>query len=134
MELIKQYLDSTRLVSHHINTYNSMIATGLQSIVDREPPIVTEFYSIKFGQIQVDSPKLTSSSRIVSNLYPNEARKRNISYDGNVYINATVLTLATKTTEELIRVPIAKFPIMVRSSLCNLNICNFVVTEKFSSR
>lgn len=116
MDLVKQYLEKTRLVSHHIDAFNHLLEFGLQKIVNREPEIVGEKFSVSFGNIWVDKPKLTDGSP----MFPNYARKFNDTYDGIIYANVLIKTLASGETSSTLRVPIGRLPIMLGCSACNL--------------
>lgn len=115
MDLIEQYLNKTKLISHHIRSFNDFLCRGIQTIIDREPPIIGPQYVIKFGHAYVEKPKLLNSEKKLVNMYPNHARKQNITYEGILYVN---LTINDKLIE---RVPIGKIPIMIGSSACNLS-------------
>jgi DNA-directed RNA polymerase II subunit RPB2 len=50
-------------------------------------------------------------------LYPNEARKRNINYDGSIIVTAEVINRGTVMAHP-IKISIGKLPIMLNSDLC----------------
>lgn len=128
MELVTEYIKKTNLVSHQITTFNDFVTNGIQEIVNREPDIITENAVIKIGQVFIDTPKITGSSkRITKNLYPNEARNRNITYAGTIYVN--VMVTKNQTTVTHTRVGIGEMPVMLRSMVCNINEHN-VVNER----
>jgi len=54
-------------------------------------------------------------------LYPNEARKRNINYDGNIYTSISVTNLENNKKTEHSQVSIGKLPVMLRSNICRLS-------------
>jgi DNA-directed RNA polymerase beta subunit len=56
-----------------------------------------------------------------THLYPNEARKRNINYDGTIYASITVINLETNKKTEHHQVSIGKLPVMLRSNVCRLS-------------
>ena len=120
MELIKQYIRSTNMVAHQIDTYNDFVQRGIQNIVDREPEIVSVTHKIRFNHVYLDVPRFTYSNRITEPLFPNEARKRNISYESTIYANIKVTSLIDNTEVVHNRVPIGKMPTMIGSCVCNL--------------
>lgn len=124
MDLIKGYLSETRLVSHHIKPFNELLTHGLQHIINRELPIVGVNHTVTFGQVYVDRPKYINNAKNLVPMYPNHARKLNLTYDGAVYVNIIVNDVET------IRVPIGKMPIMLKSSACNLSYVNDVTTKE----
>lgn len=120
MDLMREYLNETRLVSHHINSFNDLLANGLQAIVNRERPIVNNDRKIKisFGHIYIENPKYMHKNRSLQDFFPTHARKNNITYEGSILCNITI-THNGKTVNHS-RVPIGKLPIMLRSNACNL--------------
>lgn len=122
MELIKSYVQDN-LVSHHIQSYEHLITFGLQEIINREPPI----QGITFGAVHVDKPTYLNSDRQVMPMFPNHARKQNVTYDGTVSVNVVY------NDKETQRVPIGKIPVMLRSSVCNLSSSNLVANEECSN-
>jgi DNA-directed RNA polymerase beta subunit len=54
-------------------------------------------------------------------LYPNEARKRNINYDGTIYASITVTNTETGKKTEHHQVSIGKLPVMLGSNACRLS-------------
>jgi DNA-directed RNA polymerase beta subunit len=63
-------------------------------------------------------------------LYPNEARKRNINYDGTIYASITVTNTETGKKTEHHQVSIGKLPVMLRSNVCRLSENNKVDKEE----
>lgn len=133
MELIGEYIESTKLVSHQIDTYNDFITRGIQTIINREHPVVTKNHIITFGHVFVDKPKFVYQDRSIRPLYPNDARIKNITYDGICYINATILSVDSNTTKEHYRLPIGRIPVMLHSNVCNLTKYDGVEHEECSN-
>lgn len=119
MDVIKPYVAGDALVAHHIGTFNHLLSHGLQTIVNREAPIVGKQHVVRLGYVSVDRPKYVRSDRTVVDAYPNHARKNNSTYEGVISIGLSVDTIGGGRCEYP-RVPIGKLPIMVRSSACNL--------------
>jgi DNA-directed RNA polymerase beta subunit len=129
-ELMKEYFQSTRFVDHQIETYNHFISNDIQEIVEREPEIRIvkpdgAGVLIKFGHVYVDRPKIVQPNktieRTVEYMYPNDARQRNVNYEGVIYTTLKVLNLETNNMVEHTQIPIGKIPVMLRSSICNLS-------------
>jgi len=142
MDLIGQYIADSKLVNHQIVTYNDFITRGIQTIVDREGPVVisasdnaaggapsSASYEILFGQVYVANPRFIFSNRTTGPLYPNEAKKRYISYEGTCYVNIDVRASPTRVDHH-VRVPIGKIPVMVGSCVCNLTHQNAIENEE----
>lgn len=119
MELLKDFVWKN-IAAHHINSFDHLLHFGLQEIVNREPPVC----GIKFGAVYVEKPVFTDISRRVQPMYPNQARKRNETYEGVVCVNVTYNSRETR------RVPIGKIPIMLMSSACNLSQTNLAANEE----
>jgi DNA-directed RNA polymerase beta subunit len=149
-KLIQQFYDKTHFVNHQIDTYNDFITRGLQAIVRKEPPIEINNLRVEFNHVYVDNPKFIKKNKdhmdvsskvegsciettpdaetqkgivnyVNTPLYPNEARKRNINYDGTIYTSLTVTNLETNKKTDYNQVPIGKLPIMLRSNVCRLS-------------
>jgi DNA-directed RNA polymerase beta subunit len=119
LEFVGQHVREN-IVNHHIRGFNHLITSGLQEIINREPPV----RGIKFGAIHVDKPCFVDMNRQTKPMFPSHARKRNETYEGVVSIN---IIYNGKETQ---RVPIGKIPIMLRSIVCNLASNNLFENEE----
>lgn len=128
---MKQLFQQTNFVAHQIDTYNDFIVNGLQAIIDREKPIECPTHTITFGHVNVDKPKFIFPDRTVGPLFPTEARKRNISYEGTIYVTIKI-TDGISSTEHT-RISIGKIPIMLRSIVCNLTDHNRIANNECSN-
>ena len=110
--------DPYYFVRHHIDSYDSFVASAVPVIVSREVitipkekcTIVVEFHD----DVEIEPPKIT----------PNEARLNNYAYTSSLFANVTV-TVHDKATgqtshERHARVEIGALPVMVHSKLCRL--------------
>ena len=82
-----------------------------------------------------DAEPIKEGQKVIVNytetpLYPNEARKRNINYDGTIYASITVTNTETGKKTEHHQVSIGKLPIMLRSNVCRLSENNKVGNEE----
>lgn len=149
-KLIKQFYDQTHFVDHQIDTYNDFITRGMQVIVKRDRLIEVNNTRVEFNHVYLDKPKFMKKNkdRVVKNntigsciettedaeivkegvivnyvntpLYPSDARKRNINYDGNIFASITVTNIETNKKTEHQQVSIGKLPVMLRSNACRL--------------
>ena len=134
--LLKEYFESTGFVDHQLDSYNHFVSNGIQAIVDREPVIKVASKTgdsvllIKFGHVYVDTPKIVQPNRTIERtvelMYPNDARQRNISYEGTIFSSLKIMNPVTNQVTEHMQIPIGKIPVMVRSSVCNLTEANKV--------
>jgi len=92
-ELIKRFLEEKGLVRQHIDSYNEFIETGLQAIVDEtgEIPIEIEDYplKIKLGKIEIGTPRVTEVDGSERQIFPTEARIRNLTYAAPLHLEMT---------------------------------------------
>lgn len=157
VKLIKEYYSDTHFVNHQIDTYNDFITKGMQAIVNREPEIkITNddqdeisgartlprgdaatntgaTLILKFGHVYVDKPKFIYPNRTILPLFPNDARQKNISYEGTIYASLKIINVETNQTTVHNQVPIGKIPIMLRSSACNLTVNNRIENKECSN-
>lgn len=148
MRLIKEFYKTTQFVNHQIDTYNYFITKGMQSIVKREPELrilndevdssgkqlcTTPTMILKFGHVYVDKPKFIHPNRTILPLFPNEARQKNISYEGTIYASLKVINTDTNQSTIHNQVPIGKIPVMLRSNVCNLTENNRIQNKECSN-
>jgi DNA-directed RNA polymerase beta subunit len=122
MKLIKQLYEKTHFVDHLIDSYNDFITRGIQTIVNRDNTIVSPSCTLQFGHVYIDTPKFVNSNRSVSLMFPNDARKRNINYEGTIFVTLRVIVGSKIITHN--QVAIGKLPVMLHSNACNLNKTN----------
>jgi len=75
-------------------------------------------YAIKFGTIEVDEPRVVEVDGTVREVYPREARIRNLTYAAPLFLD---IILNLEGRESLECVNIGNIPIMVKSDLCLLS-------------
>jgi DNA-directed RNA polymerase II subunit RPB2 len=129
LNIVKDYFNINGLVKHQIDTFNWFVVKGLKNIINNEPSIKYESskydsYTLKFSNICVEPPTIIDDDRIIRNLYPQEARNKDLSYTGNVCVDI-IETIENNEgrppqINEQYRVPIAKIPIMLLSDSCHL--------------
>ena len=82
-----------------------------------------------------DAEPIKEGQKVIVNyteapLYPNDARKRNINYDGTIYASITVTNTETNKKTEHHQVSIGKLPVMLRSNVCRLSENNKITNEE----
>ena len=125
--ILENYFKKYGFVSQQMDSYNEFINNGIRSIINDEPNIViargnTE-YEVEFGQVYIPPPCIIKDNRSVRELYPAEARRRDLDYDSQVCCDITEIKrlngiITEKNTHR--RVPIFRVPVMTRSAICNL--------------
>lgn len=94
--------------------------TGLQKIIDEQRIIETDLEDtyIKLGAIRVENPVVKEADGAIENLYPNEARLRNLSYSAPLYLQMSVVE--NDEEKEPQEAKIGQLPVMIKSEICNL--------------
>ncbi|MBT7915856.1 DNA-directed RNA polymerase subunit B'', partial [Candidatus Bathyarchaeota archaeon] len=121
-DLMKSFFKEEGLVKQHLDSYNDFTRNTLQHIIDEIGGISIEvpnhIYKIKFGSIEIGDPRVVEVDGTVREVYPREARIRNLTYSAPLYLE---IELDDEGRESYERVNIGDIPIMVKSSLCLLS-------------
>ena len=149
--LIYNYLDNNKnyLTKHHLDSYNDFIKNKIPltfkqynpQIIYKELNKDTKQYKyemhIYYGgkdsnNIYISKPviyKETSEGVVKKQMYPNEARLRNLSYSCNIFCDILVVYTIFNENEKKINtiekifkhINLGKIPIMLQSDICVLN-------------
>ncbi|TRO62428.1 DNA-directed RNA polymerase subunit B'', partial [Candidatus Bathyarchaeota archaeon] len=121
-DLMKSFFTEEGLVKQHLDSYNDFTRNTLQQIIDEIGGITIEVpnhvYDIKFGAIEIGDPRVVEVDGTVREVYPREARIRNLTYSAPLYLEIELDDEGRETYE---RVNIGDLPIMVKSNLCLLS-------------
>lgn len=128
--LQKAFFKEKGLVRQHLDSYNDYIDHGLQEIIDEVDGIDIEIpespYKIKLGQAwiidpqsRISSPYLTEVDGTKHEIFPLEARFRNLSYVAPVAVEMTPIIDGREQDTELVL--IGDIPVMLKSKLCVLS-------------
>src|SRR5512136_134852 len=128
--LLKTFFNEKGLVRQHLDSYNEFIDHGLQEVVDEvgEIPIdVPESpYKVKLGQIwvidpqsRITGPYVTEVDGTKHEIYPMEARLRNLAYAAPIALEMTPIIDGREQDTELVY--IGNIPVMLKSKLCFLS-------------
>lgn len=142
--VISDYFKKYGLVSQQIGSFNEFLESNIQEIIKENQDIIItpdkkynpgerakDFkYEIQFGQLWVSSnPYFKERDDVYSNVSPNEARIRNLTYESDLLldISSTTKIIDENGNETIGENPqivkknfIGKVPIMVRSKFCSL--------------
>jgi DNA-directed RNA polymerase subunit B len=117
-ELLEKYLNENKLVKQHLDSYNRFIEEGIQRIVSNVGVIRPNVpnYELKLGKAWVEKPIVIESDSATRSILPIEARQRDLTYAGRVYMEITPIIndIERKTTIAYI----GDIPAMVRSKIC----------------
>jgi DNA-directed RNA polymerase subunit B len=121
-DLMRSFFYEEGLVKQHLDSYNDFTRNTLQQIIDEIGGITIEvpnhMYNIKFGAIEIGDPRVVEVDGTVREVYPREARIRNLTYSAPLYLEIELEDEGRETYE---RVNIGDLPIMVKSDLCLLS-------------
>ena len=130
--LLKAFFEEKGLVRQHLDSYNEFIEHGLQEIVDEVGEIKIdvpgESYRIKLGRIYIyrevdrgviEYPYVTEVDGTYHEIYPMEARLRNLTYAMPLSLEMTVVIGDREVSSELVY--IGDIPTMLKSSRCLLS-------------
>jgi DNA-directed RNA polymerase subunit B len=127
--LLKSFFNEKGLVRQHLESYNEFIDHSLQEVVDEVGEINIEVpespYKVKLGQIWVIDPQSRITRPYVAEvdgtkheIYPMEARLRNLAYAAPVALEMTPVIDGREQDTELVY--IGNIPVMLKSKLCFL--------------
>lgn len=139
------FQDKRRLVQHNLNSFNNFMKKDIHEIINEEDvnpiseaidfspdkSIKTVEYQVKITNIYFSRPVINESNGIVRQMYPNDARLRNLTYSAGLFADFEhcLIKRDPKTGEiiDTIKYPtlekhsIGKIPIMIRSDFCILH-------------
>ena len=125
-EVLENYFKEKGIVRHQLDTFNDYINNGIQRVVKENDVIIAtkeQKYTITFGDVYIPSPSVIEEDRSVRIIYPDEARRRDLTYDSPIFVDVTEkIEIEGRDPEINIhrRVIIGRTPIMLRSDKCNL--------------
>ncbi|MEM4714107.1 MAG: DNA-directed RNA polymerase subunit B'' [Candidatus Nanoarchaeia archaeon] len=124
--LVRKYFDENNFVQANIESYDDFINWRLQALVDEIKeavpsviPAEAEEVKIVFGKVRLEKPVVIEADGTRWRLLPAEARLRNLTYAGQLYLEAS-LVIDGKERERA-EVPVCKLPVMLKSKYCYLN-------------
>ncbi|MFP3985309.1 MAG: DNA-directed RNA polymerase subunit B [Candidatus Bathyarchaeia archaeon] len=126
----KAFFREKGLVRQHLDSYNEFIDNELQQIIDETGEINIEIpenpYKIKLGQAwiidpqtRISGPYITEVDGTKHEIFPMEARFRNLSYVAPVAVEMTPIIDGREQDTELVL--IGDIPVMLKSKLCVLS-------------
>ena len=123
--LLQKYFEENKFVQGSIESFNKFIDEELQQIIDEnkevEPTIIppnVESFKIKLEKISVLKPEITEADGSKRDLYPAEARFRNLSYAAPILLE--VSSHVNGVQRESFTTQIGSLPIMLKSKHCHL--------------
>lgn len=128
--LLNAFFKDKGLVRQHLDSFNEFIDRGLQEVIDEIGEIPIEVpenpYKVKLGQIwiidpqtRITGPYATEVDGTKHEIYPLEARLRNLTYAAPVALEMTPVIDGREQDTELVYV--GNIPVMLKSKLCFLS-------------
>jgi DNA-directed RNA polymerase subunit B len=128
--LQKAFFKEKGLVRQHLDSYNEFVESGLQEVIDEVGEIDIEVpeapYKIKLGQAwiidpqtKISGPYITEVDGTKHEIYPLEARFRNLTYAAPLALEMTPIIDGREQETELVL--IGDLPVMLKSKLCILS-------------
>jgi len=117
-DILELYLHENKIVKQHLDSYNRFIETGMQEIVDASKTVEPNIpgYKLSFGKIWVDKPIVIEADSATRSILPMEARLRNLTYSGRLYLEVT--PIINDIERKSCQAYVGDLPIMVRSKGC----------------
>ncbi|MCS7097243.1 MAG: DNA-directed RNA polymerase subunit B [Candidatus Methanomethylicia archaeon] len=119
--IVESFFKERGLVKQHLESFNDFLTKGLQQIVNEQGEIETSIPGLKvrLKNIEVELPNIVEADGSVECIYPMDARLRNLTYAGSIYLNMS--PVEDNIEFESVRVFIGKLPIIVKSVKCRLH-------------
>ena len=124
-ETINSFFEEHDLVEQHIESYNEFVETLLPNIVNEyKNTIIGENKDIQVSlkNIKVSRPSHVETDGSTFMLMPKEARLRNMTYASSVLVDVSIQIDKEEPTV-FDNCTLCKIPVMVRSKICNLDMC-----------
>ncbi len=126
--LSKAYFSREHVARHQIDSYNHFIQHNLQKVVSEQRIIETDIesrgrnnspVSVELGRVEVKRPLVREADGSQGDLFPSEARLRNLTYAAPIQLELTLVQ--GEDRQEPVLTTIGQLPIMVGSVCCHLS-------------
>jgi DNA-directed RNA polymerase subunit B len=122
--LLNSFAEEEGFVKFQIDSFNDFIDRRIPNIIKQikeikpEVPDLGEF-KIKLGRFKLGTPSVKEADGSVRNIFPLEARMRNLTYAAPMYVEMTPILNGIES--ETIWVNFGDLPIMLKSKVCPLS-------------
>ena len=121
-EIVNSYFKNRNFAQMEINSFNQFVEKKLSEILEENKSIVPKIEEVKIelDNLEVLKPRIVEADGSPkSNFFPMEARTRNRTYSGPLYL--TMRLLRRDVEQDLKKAYIGDLPVMLKSNLCWLN-------------
>lgn len=125
-DIISAHFRDCPFVGMNIQSFNDFVEKRLQALIDEVGDIVptivpqeVESFVIKLKKIWIEKPNVIEADGSKREIYPSEARLRNLTYSSPIYLE--VSAYVDDVQRESFTTMIGKLPIMLKSKYCHLN-------------
>lgn len=135
-KILRNYFNNNGIVKHQIDTFNDFLNNGIKRIIQENDIYINNkdhYYHLSFDEVYIPYPTIMDENRNNRILFPDEARTRDLTYDSPIFVNIKETYKYDDEKEEYNeykRILIARIPIMLNSSKCNLT--KLTKSEKIS--
>ena len=126
--LSQAYFARDHVARHQLDSYNYFLTHNLHKVVEEQRVIETDIesrgkgnepVSVELGDLKILRPLVREADGSQSELFPCEARLRNITYAAPIQLGLTLIQGGVR--QEPVVATIGQLPIMVGSVACNLS-------------
>ncbi len=124
--LIKKYFEEHSFIESSIASFNKFIEYELQKTIDEIGdiiptilPVDVQEFKIKLEKIWIEKPQITEADGSKRNIYPVEARLRNLTYAAPIFLEVSAYVDGIQ--RESFVAQIGRIPIMLKSKYCHLH-------------
>jgi DNA-directed RNA polymerase subunit B" len=126
--LSRAYFSREHVARHQLDSFNNFLLHNLQKVVNEQRVIETDIEIrgkssspvwVELGKVEVKKPLVREADGSQGDLFPSEARLRNLTYAAPIQLELTLVQ--GEDRQEPIMTTIGQLPIMVGSASCNLS-------------
>lgn len=128
--LLPNHFKASNVISNiQIESFDFFLQHRLQKIIEEDCVLLArvdkhQSTRVTFGQVYVDYPYIIDNKRNIKYITPHEARVRELTYSSCLSVDVHVETIVDGKTihsSDFPKVLLARIPMMIRSTKCNLN-------------
>jgi DNA-directed RNA polymerase subunit B len=120
-ELLKAFEKEKGWIDFQIDSFDNFANRGIQSIIGEIGSVQLNpeagNLELKFGRIEITRPSVKEADGSTRQVFPNEARIRNLTYSAPMFMIVTPIVNGIQQRSE--KVHIGDMPIMIKSALCS---------------